>query len=64
MGLLKKHSDILDMTLNLAADLHSVGAIDKAALVKMEELASSDPHSCIVADARAHLAHYTKNGSM
>ena len=36
---MKTRSDILDMALDLAIDLHEVGAMDKATLRDIEELA-------------------------
>lgn len=36
---MKSRSDILDMALDLAIDLHEVGAMDKATLRDIEELA-------------------------
>ncbi|NYS26385.1 helix-turn-helix domain-containing protein [Rhodobacteraceae bacterium 2376] len=50
---MKKHSDILDMALGLANDLHKVGAMDKATLREIEELAVPQVKQFSAADVRA-----------
>lgn len=50
---MKKHSDILEIARDLATDLHKVGAMDKATLREIEELAVPKVKDFTAADVRA-----------
>ena len=50
---MKKHSDILDMTLELATDLVAVGAMDQATLRDLEALAVPEVRRFTAQDIRA-----------
>ena len=50
---MKKHSEILDMTAELAAELQAVGAMDKATLRDIEALAVPEVKRFTVEEIRA-----------
>ena len=50
---MKKHSDILDMTLELATELVAVGAMDQATLRDLEALAVPEVRRFTAQDIRA-----------